>query len=521
MKKIISSTLIAGFALYAPSVFAAEKTMSTSISATVEILTPPAPATPRVDGPTVFGVRPGHPFFYAIPATGERPLDYAVENLPAGLTLDSKTGIITGKLAAAGDFPVKLIVKNKLGNSEKRFTIKCGEAICLTPPMGWNSWNCWAESVSQEKVLRSAKALVSSGLAQHGWSYVNIDDAWQEKRGGPFDAIQPNAKFPNVKELCADVHAMGLKIGIYSTPWVTSYAGFIGGSADNEQGTWTASPEKRKDWRLGKHFFHSNDARQLAEWGFDYLKYDWKPITVEHARDMFTALRASGRDIVFSLSNSADIKLASEWPKVANCWRTTGDIWDHWQESDFSWRYGVSEIGFSQDPWADAAGPGHWNDPDMMVLGKVGWGPALHATHLTPDQQYSHVSLWCMLSAPLLIGCDLEQLDAFTFGLLSNDEVIAVNQDALGKQARRVATISSIDVFIKPLEDGSSAVGFFNRGKTSEKVIFNKFSRIGFGEGKLIARDLWRQKDLPDIETNLPLDIPAHGVLLLKIANKS
>ena len=482
------------------------------------ILTPPAPATPRINGPSVFGVRPSHPFFYAIPATGERPMQFAVIGLPASLTLDTATGVITGQLAAAGDFPVKLQVHNKSGAAEKSFTIKCGEAIALTPPMGWNSWNCWAESVSQDKVLRSARAMVASGLAQHGWSYINIDDAWQGVRGGEFNAIQSNEKFPAMKQLCADVHALGLKIGIYSTPWITSYAGFAGGSSDDPRGAWSSAPKKDANWRHGKYAFLETDARQWAAWGFDYLKYDWSPLTVEHARGMFRALRESGRDIIFSLSNSADVALAAEWPKVANSWRTTGDIWDYWQHSDASWRYGVSEIAFSQDAWTASAGPGHWNDPDMLVVGRVGWGPSLHPTNLTPDEQYAHITMWCMLSAPLLIGCDLEQVDPFTLNLLSNDEVLSIDQDALGRQAKRVATVGAIDVYLKPLEDGSHALAFFNRANATEKFEFNKFSRLGLGDGPLGTRDLWRQVDLPDIKGSYAGELPAHGVLLLKLA---
>jgi alpha-galactosidase len=500
---------------------AADAPAPTAATPPPTILTPAAPATPRINGPSVFGVRPGHPFFYAIPATGTRPMTFRVDALPAGLVLDTATGVITGRLAAAGDYAVTLRATNQPGTATKRFTIKCGEAIALTPPLGWNSWNCWADSVSQEKVLRSAHAMVASGLAQHGWSYINIDDAWQGTRGGELNAIQGNKKFPAMKQLCDDVHALGLKIGLYSTPWITSYAGYCGGSADTAKGTWSGEGKKEANWRHGSHAFLEQDAGQWAAWGFDYLKYDWNPLTVAHAGAMFKALRGSGRDIVFSLSNSADVALAAEWPKVANSWRTTGDIWDYWQNNGADWNYGVSEIGFSMDPWQASSGPGHWNDPDMLVVGMVGWGPTLHPTRLTPDEQYSHITLWCMLSAPLLIGCDLEQLDAFTLGLLTNDEVLAVDQDALGRQAVRVATVGAIDVYLKPLEDGSHAIAFFNRGNTKEAFVFNKFPRIGLGDGILAVRDLWRQEDLPDVKGSFKDELPAHGVRLLKISRKS
>ncbi len=180
------------------------------------------------------------------------------------------------------------------------------------------------------------------------------------------------------------------------------------------------------------------------------------------------------------------------------------------------WQCGVSEAGFSQDRWAPYAGPGHWNDPDMLVVGYVGWGKGLHRTKLTPDEQYAHLSMWCMLSAPLMMGGDMELLDDFTLGLLSNDEVLALDQDALGIQATRVAAVRGVDVYVKPLEDGSKAVGFFNRDSQAETVRFNKFNYSGF-TGKQHVRDLWRQKDLPDIEKSITVSIPADGVILLRL----
>jgi alpha-galactosidase len=233
---------------------------------------------------------------------------------------------------------------------------------------------------------------------------------------------------------------------------------------------------------------------------------------------MSAALRKTKRDIIFSLSNTAPFDHAADWAKLANCWRTTCDIYDGWNENPKAgYNYGISEIAFSQDRWAPYSGPGHWNDPDMLVVGHVGWGSKLHAAHLTPDEQYAHVSMWCLLSAPLLIGCDLEELDAFTLGLLSNDEVLALDQDALGKQAVRVATIGPVDVFAKELEDGSTALGFFNRDDHTAKINFNKLGYIGL-PGTRRVRDLWRQKDLPEAKDELKLTLQPHGVVLLKMS---
>ena len=482
-------------------------------------LIPSSPA-PQINGPNVFGVRPGSPFLYTIPTAGERPIYFSVEKLPKGLVVDSASGQITGSLKTRGEYTVVLCAKNSFGVNEKKFRIIVGEKIALTPVMGWNSWNCWADSVDEQKVLRSASAMVSSQLINHGWTYINIDDTWQGKRTGKDHALQGNDKFPDLAKLCNAIHKMGLKAGIYSTPWITSYGKYAGGTSDDVDGFWNQAQVGKTNRRLGAYSFARADARQWAEWGFDYLKYDWRPNDVPHVFEMSKALRQSGRDIVFSLSNTADFDHAADWARWANSWRTTCDIADHWSKCDESWQYAVSEIGFSQERWAPYAAPGHWNDPDMLVVGYVGWGAQLHASNLTPDEQYSHISLWCLLSAPLLIGCDLERLDDFTLNLLSNDEVLALDQDALGNQAVRVAAVGAVDVYVKLLEDGGKALGFFNRDSAQQTIEFNKLGNLGFAARQQV-RDLWRHQDLPDMidpsNGSLKMTIPAHGVQLYKL----
>lgn len=473
------------------------------------ILTPPAPETPRINGPSRFGVRPNSPFLYAIPATGERPMTFSVDQLPSGLTLDAATGQITGSLTTSGTYPVVFRAKNNLGSAERTFQIVAGDEISLTPPMGWNSWNCWAEGVDQEKVLRSAKALVDSGLNQHGWNYVNMDDTWQGMRTGPDHALLANEKFPDMKGLGEAIHGMGLRMGIYSTPWITSYAGFTGGSADNPDGYWSREALPHAGRRIGSHSFSVPDARQWAAWGVDYLKYDWLPNRVPETKDMADALRSSGRDIVFSLSNDAPFEGAAGYTPLANCWRITGDITDNWNS--------LVHSGFNQTRWEPYAKPGHWNDPDMLIVGRVGWGKTPHPTHLTPDEQYTHISLWCLLAAPLLLGCDLEKLDHFTLGLLTNDEVLAVDQDALGRQATRVSGDDTLltDIYAKPMEDGTWAVGLFNRGKDAAtvKALWSDLHLLG----PQPVRDLWRQKDLGTFKDEFSTTVPSHGIVLVRI----
>ncbi|MDP4209471.1 MAG: putative Ig domain-containing protein [Bacteroidota bacterium] len=490
------------------------------------ILTPPSSQTPRINGPKIFGVRPGSVFLYAIPATGKWPIVFSADNLPSGLQLDSKTGNIAGQIDAKGEYEVTLHAQNALGKTQRKFKIIVGERIALTPPMGWNSWNCWGGAVSQEKVLSSAKALVEKGLRNHGWTYINIDDGWQSIRGGKYNGVQPNSKFPDMKALADEIHAMGLKFGIYSGPWIGTYEGHVGSYSNNPDGTydWIKAGNHNEFYRYGTHdsiwkkrravlfkhglySFVNNDVKQWADWGVDYLKYDWNPNDTFHVNEMRTALRRQKRDIVYSLSNSAPFAFAQDWANMATSWRTTGDIRDNWNS--------MSRIGFSQDKWAPFCGPGHYNDPDMLVVGYVGWGPKLHYTKLTADEQYTHISLWSLLSAPLLIGCDLSKLDDFTISLLSNDEVLEVDQDPLAIQAAHISKGENIDLYAKKLEDGSIALGLFNRG-TDKAVITATWDDLKIF-GKQTVRDLWRQKDLGIFTNKFEAAVAPHGVVLVKL----
>ena len=490
------------------------------------ILTPPSGPAPLIHGPKIYGERPGAPFLYTIPATGDRPMTFSVSGLPPGLQLDAATGKITGSVGAAGDYSVTLHASNARGATDRPFRIVIGDTIELTPPMGWNSWNCWGRAVDQDKVLKAAQALVSNGLANHGWTYVNIDDGWQGPRGGKYNGIQPNPKFPDIKRLADDIHGMGLKFGIYSTPWVVSYAGYVGGACFNQDGTydWIVAGKhnqyfnktgdvSRKDPVTGKAIpygpaisFATNDAAQFADWGVDYLKYDWYLNDVPEAQTMSDALRKSGRDVVFSMSNSAPFEHAADWKRLTNSWRTTGDIEDTWKS--------MTTIGFNQEKWAPFAGPGHWNDPDMLIVGNIGWGKPKPTT-LTQDEEYTHISLWCLLSAPLMLGCEVDKLDDFTVSLLSNDEVIDVDQDARGVEGLPVAQDKDFAVYAKPLDDGTYAVGLFNLSSTSKKLA------VKWADLKLSApqkvRDLWRQKDAGAFPDGFSAPVNPHGVMLIRV----
>jgi len=502
------------------------------------ILTPKPPQKPQINSVEIYGVRPGNELIYRIAATGERPMHYTVTGLPEGCKFDATFGVIRGKITKEGIYSLTISAQNDFGKAKKTIKLVVGPSIALTPPMGWNSWNSFACNVTAEDIQNTAKQFIKTGLADYGWTYINIDDCWmkvpdiaampeedkairepyyqqgvdfrtktkkvrfneQELTGDTRNAqgdILANKDFPDMRALTDYLHQYGFKAGLYTSP-----------------GPLTCQRYE------GSYGHEHADAQQFAAWGFDYLKYDWcgyrtiapKPSLkeVQHPYELMgQALRQVKRDIVYSLCQYG-MKDVWKWGASVggNAWRTTGDIRDNWKS--------VSNIGFNKQTGLESyAGPGHWNDPDMLVVGYVGWSQHLRPTYLSPNEQYTHISLWSLLSAPLLIGCDLTRLDDFTYGLLSNAEVIAVNQDVLGKQAASVITNDQIQVWSKLLSDGSLAVGIFNLGETP---VHYQLSLADLQlSGKHHIRDLWKQKDIGEVNSSFAVNINRHGVKLLKI----
>jgi alpha-galactosidase len=454
------------------------------------------PAQPRINAPRITGGTPGRPFLFLIPATGETPLTFSAKGLPAGLTLDARTGIISGALAGTGRSAVAIEVTNAKGSARSVLTIVGGEdALALTPPLGWNSWNVWGASVDDAKVRAAADAMVSSGLAAHGYQFINIDDGWEGRRDGD-GVLQPNQKFPDMKGLADYVHGKGLKIGIYSSPGPRTCQG-LPGSYQHEE----------------------IDARTWAGWGFDLLKHDWcsyeriaKDTSLAELQKPFIvmrdALRKVDRDIVYSLCQYG---MGNVWEWGADVgghyWRTSGDLTDVWSN--------MSSVGFRQAGREKWSRPGHWTDPDMLVVGKVGWGPNIHDTRLTPDEQITHISLWALQAAPLLIGADMTQFDTFTTALMTNHEVLEMNQDVLGRGATRVYQRERLELWARPLSDGTIAAGLFNRGLQPVKMTAT-WKALGL-TGQQPVRDLWLQRDLGSSNGEFTATVPAHGAVLVVI----
>jgi len=482
------------------------------------ILTPPESAKPSINGPSIYGVRPGSEVLYRLPISGKAPFMLEVQNIPEGLSFDPNAGVLSGRLEERGEYVLKISAENQYGKDSKLFKIVVGDEIALTPPMGWNSWNAWAGKVTQQNIKDAADALINLGLYKYGWRYINIDDGWQGKRDA-HGIIQPDLeKFPNMQRLCDHIHGLGLKVGIYSTPWVRSFQGRLGESSGNGVGI---IRNEKMGWYVGDEYYEHCDVGQWEKWGIDYLKYDWNPMDLAAGRRMRKALTASNRDIVYSVCSSIIREDPQQWADMTECfflWRKVkedaesglmaADIKDDWDM--------MSAIGFNMENWIKYAKPGHWNDPDMLVVGSVGWGNP-KPSKLTPNEQYTQISLWAMLNAPLLLGCDLKQSgDEFTLNLLKNSEIIGVNQDEMGAVSKCIRRYENTEVWVKDLAEGSKVIGLFNRDENHAKVVTINWTDLEIS-GEYMVRDLWRQKDIGVFKDTFKAEVPVHGVIMVKI----
>jgi alpha-galactosidase len=472
------------------------------------------PETPEFHGPRVIGATPGRDFLFQVPHTGVAPVVISAGGLPAGLRM-TEAGRITGKIENSGTYNVRLTASNRAGNARRMLRIVAGQhKLALTPPMGWNSWYAYSTGNTADLTRAAADAIVKTGLAAKGFMYVNLDDGWQGGRNG-VGSIMPTAKFGDMQKLIAHVHQLGLRFGIYSSPGPKTCAGHTG--------SW--GHELR-------------DAQTYARWGVDFLKYDWCSYSKEVPRHpsleqyikpyavMRRALDSVDRDIFFSLCQYG---MAHVWtwggqvPVFGNQWRTSGDIIDTW--------HAISRNGFDcERQLFPFAGPGHWNDPCMLMLGYGKyWSGSLRPTRLTPHEQLLQVTLWSMLSAPLVLSCDLDKLDRFTIDLVTNTEVVAVDQDALGMQGQCVdRQAGGIEIWARPLWDGTVAVALFNRGPKTQTghiaswdmldPVLPRGARTLRGAQKV--RDLWKRKTLGMLR-RISTPVTSHSAVMLKIGTPS
>lgn len=483
--------------------------------AKAEILTPPPGPQPRINGPKVYGCRPGNPFLYRIPATGTRPMQFQADKLPESLKLDAATGIISGTAPPRGEHKIKISATNFAGTASRAFRIVSGDKLALTPYMGWNHWYMHYDKITDALMRQAADALISSGMADAGYDYVCIDDCWMNapnhedpKRVGPLrdenGIIKTNTYFPDMKSLTDYIHAKGFKAGIYTSPGPFTCGGFAG-SYEHE----------------------AQDAETFAQWGFDLLKHDWcsygklvpKPTPLPELQKpymlMGELLLKQKRDIIYNLCQygMGDVW---EWGEQvhAQSWRTSGDL-----GYELNNIFNVAATNARHRAWN---GPGTWNDPDYIQIGMIGDLRANRQAKrgvLTPTEEYSFMSLWCLSAAPLVYSGDMRNLDAFTTAILCNPEVIKVNQDPLGQCASINEMQDDTYVMVKELEDGSKAVGLCNGGEF-EVMMTARWPVVGI-QGKHHVRDLWRHKDLGVFENEFSAKVPRHGVVMVKITESA
>ncbi len=437
---------------------------------------------PVFHGAKVVGNYPGTEFIFSIPVSGERPLMYNAIGLPEGLTIHPSTGIIIGNVPNKGEYKVTITASNSKGKATEELKIIIGETLCLTPPMGWNSWNVFASEIDEKLLMEIADAMVSTGMRDLGYQYINIDDFWHADfrdsiTGKPMVDAK---KFPHGMKYLADyVHEKGLKLGIYSCA-----------------GNLTCGR------RFGGYGYEEIDAKTYDEWGIDLLKYDYchAPISRKAATERYTkmgdALKKSGRSIVFSVCEWG-LRKPWKWAQQAggNYWRTTPDIFDVWNHSSV-WQYGFMHILKKQKGLEKYAGPGHWNDPDMLTVGNYGTGKATSWNGkfkgMTDTEYQTEMSIWCLLNAPLLSSCNLGKMNEATLKILTNPEIIAINQDVLGEQAKRVSKAGGVWVYLKNLDDGKKAVGILN---TSEKEkTFELSTKMLDIQSIWQVHDVWQHK---------------------------
>lgn len=504
-----------------------------------EILTPAPGKAPKINGPKIYGIRPGKKMIYRIPCQGERPIQFTIDNLPKGLELDSEKGIITGKIPdSVINYNLTIHAGNKYGEVSRSFKICVGEKIALTPPTGWNSWGGHMITVSDETMRHAADVFVEKGLADAGFQYIGIDDCWMrmtpemhesrsefvknKHKGYDFEGdkvigkirdgngnILPNGKFPDMKAMTDYIHSKGLKAGIYS------------------------GPGKQTCQRFAASYGHERaDADQFAAWGFDLLKYDlcsgsaakaglmknvpgFKP--VDFWRPMAEYLMDQDHDIVFNLCQYGRHDPWTWAPSLnIQSWRTGGDL-NHNVHTYFDQALRIAT------ELREYSKPGQWNDPDFMYIHRI---KDVHAMNepsqeipLTTNQRYQYVSLWSIIAAPYFFSCDINEIDEFTIGLLANEELVTINQDEKAHVAEVIRNDENETILLKKMADGSLILALFNRKADEENTLSIDWAELGLTE-KVSLFDVWRQKEMGQYNRGLKVKLSPDGVGLFRLKSE-
>lgn len=470
----------------------------------------PFEGQPCINMPSCYGASPNKPILFRIPVTGQRPITYSALNLPDGLSLSD--GIITGNIRSEGDYAITLVAENELGRDEKELVLEIHpHRLQLTPLMGFTTWNAFGYGVTQAQVEGAAKKLADSGIREYGYGFINIDSGWQGEYGGEFDAIMPNSKFPDIKGFCQRMHDMGYKCGIYSTPMLHAF-GCSMKTVPLPPGCTQGEPDVRfADERggIGVIRKEKNNALQWADWGFDYLKYDWRPSDPYNAELMRQELIATDRDFVYSVTVKARPEYHTYWEKYCNSYRCNVDSLGSWDN--------FLEIYRSYFDFIDYINKGHYFDLDMLDLGQCtvfteGYGMTEYG--YTEDEQIALFTARVITASPIQISTNFESFSDFERSVYCNEEVIAINQDASGNAAKPLMMIEEgkkiVHVLKRRLSDGSDAVAVFNLGETKEnvKVYLDELSHV---------RDVWAKEDMEDCRTLVLSEMMPHTARMFRI----
>lgn len=442
----------------------------------------PFEGAPVLHTPTLFGATTGQAFLYRIPVTGQRPIRLTVEGLPEGLSFDGS--VLRGSVSCDCTVTLTLHAENNLGMSEKQMRLVIApDTVQLTPLLGFTTWNAYGPYMTQKTVLDVADRLLDTGLADYGYSYVNVDSGWQGQYGGPCNAIMPNERFPDMKALCDRLHMLGFRAGIYSTPMLSAW----GCPSDIEMlpGCTLGEPDERfpeaKNGGIGRERREAENVRQWCEWGFDYLKYDWVPTDGYNAHRMKEELQKSGRTFTYCTSVFSDIRDAEVFRQDTSSWRDNPDSHPNWENITIRME--------TLERWRDHVCAGHFYDLDMLCVGRSQEDPENKG--LSEAEKVFAYTMRAFFCSPVQISSPLDTLTEFELDLFSNDEIIAVNQDALVDYPRRLSDFpDGVRVYERSMENGDTAVAVFHMEDSEEdiRLLLPERSRI---------RDLWRKEDLP------------------------